>query len=76
MLVPAAAMAQVYPGGGYPGGGYPGGGYPGGGYPGQTPYPGGGNPTGREFPVPGAHRQEQQDSATPKGSRCRISAAT
>ncbi len=51
LAVSAAALAQVYPGGGYPGGGYPGGGYPGGGYPGQTPYPGGRNPTG--IPVPG-----------------------
>ncbi len=51
LAVSAAALAQVYPGGGYPGGGYPGGGYPGGGYPGQTPYPGGRNPTG--VPVPG-----------------------
>src|SRR5215467_4101351 len=50
LAVSAAAMAQVYPGGGYPGGGYPGGGYPGGGYPG-SPYPGGRNPTG--IPVPG-----------------------
>src|SRR4051794_20875052 len=51
LAVSAAALAQVYPGGGYPGGGYPGGGYPGGGYPGQSPYPGGRNPTG--IPVPG-----------------------
>jgi hypothetical protein len=46
--VSAAAMAQVYPGGGYPGGGYPGGGYPG-----QTPYPGGRQPTGSGIPIPG-----------------------
>src|ERR1039457_2477659 len=34
-VVSAAALAQVYPGGGYPGGGYPGG---------QSPYPGGRSP--------------------------------
>src|ERR1035438_9180878 len=45
-VVSAAALAQVYPGGGYPGGGYPGGGYPGESpYPGQSPIPG--------IPVPG-----------------------
>jgi hypothetical protein len=41
----AAAVAQVYPGGGYPGGGYPGGGYPGGQNPNRSPIPG--------IPLPG-----------------------
>jgi len=49
LAVSAAALAQVYPGGGYPGGGYPGGGYPGG----QSPYPGGRNPTIPGIPIPG-----------------------
>src|SRR5664280_1800781 len=46
-VMSAAALAQVYPGGGYPGGGYPGGGYPGGQspYPSRSPIPG--------IPVPG-----------------------
>jgi hypothetical protein len=42
-VVSAAALAQVYPGGGYPGGGYPGG---------QSPYPGGRSPI-PGIPVPG-----------------------
>ena len=44
LAVSAAALAQIYPGGGYPGGGYPGG---------QSPYPGGRNPTIPGLPIPG-----------------------
>ena len=70
--VSAAAMAQIYPGGGYPGGGYPGGGYPGGGYPGggypggQSPYPGGRNPTGSGIPIPGRPTKKDAD---PRGAK-------
>ena len=49
--VSAAAVAQIYPGGGYPGGGYPG----------QSPYPSGRNPSG--IPVPG--RTSKSSKAPP-----------
>uniref|UniRef100_Q01RP5 DUF5666 domain-containing protein n=1 Tax=Solibacter usitatus (strain Ellin6076) TaxID=234267 RepID=Q01RP5_SOLUE len=63
ILVPVAAMAQIYP----PGGGYPGGGYPGGGYPGQSPYPGQRQPTGTGLPIPG--RSGKNKTADPRGSK-------
>jgi hypothetical protein len=63
ILVPAAAMAQIYP----PGGGYPGGGYPGGGYPGQSPYPGGRQPTGSGIPVPG--RSGKNSKTDPRATK-------
>jgi hypothetical protein len=63
ILVPLAAMAQVYP----PGGGYPGGGYPGGGYPGQSPYPGGRQPTGTGLPIPGRSGKSKSDTSSKAG---------
>src|ERR1035437_7663182 len=62
LAVSAAALAQIYPGGGYPGGGYPGGGYPGG----QSPYPGGRNPTGSGIPIPGRPTKKDAD---PRGAK-------
>src|ERR1035437_9802389 len=61
--VSAAALAQIYPGGGSPGGGYPGGGYPGG----QSPYPGGRNPTGSGIPIPG--RTGKNSKADPRANQ-------
>src|ERR1035437_3556270 len=57
LAVSAAALAQIYPGGGYPGGGYPGG---------QSPYPGGRNPTIPGLPIPG--RTSKNSKADPRAN--------
>ena len=70
ILVPVAALAQIYPpgGGGYPGGG---GGYPGGGggYPGQSPYPGGQQPNGTSLPMPGRTGKNGKTTNDPRGAK-------
>src|SRR5450759_2984263 len=58
LAVSAAALAQVYPGGGYPGGGYPGG---------QSPYPGGRNPTIPGMPIPGRTSKNSKNPPNQNG---------
>src|SRR4051794_37387654 len=64
LLVPAAALAQIYPPGG---GGYPGGNP--GGYPGQSPYPGQRQPTGTGLPIPGRSSKNKNTTNDPRASK-------